>query len=423
VYLVYSLLLFFAILFYFPVYFFRIKIIKKEKLYLHERLGHGLPQSTPGEESIWIHAVSVGEVLSLQNLVKELKKRHPSWRIYFSSLTNAGLKIAKEKLKDADHVFFIPLDFARVVRRVLKILEPKMLVLAEAEFWPNLLRESHRQASGILLINGRMSQHAFKKYSHLKPLARGILKYIDLFLMQTDKDKEKLEKLGVEPDRVEIAGNLKSEVNLPCFADVEILAVKKNLGILQQKKAIVAGSTRKGEEKMLVEAYAEAKQKREDLLLILAPRHPERVHEVEKICQSYAFKIAKRTQTTPEMVWDILILDTIGDLARFYALSDVAFVGGSLVKWGGHNLLEPAFYGKPIFFGPHMENFRALAEEFVECRASKIVSKKEDLVDMFLLSDEKELEEMGKRAKELLHSLQGATEKTISAIEAIMARG
>jgi 3-deoxy-D-manno-octulosonic-acid transferase len=267
-----------------------------------------------------------------------------------------------------------------------------------------------------------MSQHAFRKYSRLKPLAREVLKYIDLFLMQSDKDKEKIESLGIEPDRVEVSGNLKSEVDLPQFTDAEILAVKKNLGIPQQKKVIVAGSTRKGEEEMLVEAYAEVRQKREDLLLILAPRHTERVHEVEKICQNYAFKIAKRTQVSLEAVWDVLILDTIGELALFYALSDAAFLGGSLVKWGGHNLLEPAFYGKPIFYGPHMENFAALAEEFVKCRAAKILSKKEDLVGMFLFMDEKELGEMGKRAKELLHSLQGATEKTVKAIEAIMAR-
>lgn len=421
-YLVYSLLLFFAILFYFPIYFFRIKIIKREKLCLRERLGHGLPQMMPGEESIWIHAVSVGEVLSLQNLVMELKKKHPSWKIYFSSLTNAGLKVAKKELKDADHVFFIPLDFARVVKRFFKTLEPKMLVLAEAEFWPNLLREARRQTNGILLVNGRMSQHAFRKYTRLKPLARGILKHIDLFLMQTDRDKEKIESLGIEPDRVEVAGNLKSELSLPQFTAVEILAVKKNLGISRGKRVIVAGSTRKGEEEMLVEAYAEARQNREDLLLILAPRHPERVHEVEKICHNYEFKIAKKTQVTPEAVWDVLILDTIGELVRFYALSDAAFVGGSLVEWGGHNLLEPAFYRKPVFFGPHMENFRALAEEFVEGRAAKIVSNKEELVDMFLLIDEKELEEMGKRAEELLHSLQGATAKTIKAIETIMAR-
>ncbi|MQY60420.1 hypothetical protein GH153_01070 [bacterium] len=171
----------------------------------------------------------------------------------------------------------------------------------------------------------------------------------------------------------------------------------------------------------MIEAYSRAKSVKENLLLILAPRHPERFDEVERICQDFPFKVMRRTQVSPNKQWDILILDTIGELAHFYALSDVSFVGGSLVPWGGQNLLEPAFYKKPIFFGPHMENFAFLAEKFVQAGAARIINKNKDLDEMFLIRDEKSLEKMGRSAKETLNSLQGATEKTIKAIEAMMA--
>lgn len=420
VYIFYSFCLFLALVFYLPVYFFKVKFLKGDRLYLRERLGFGLPKKTDGKPSLWIHAVSVGEVLSLQNLIKEIKKRHPLWEINFSSLTNTGLRVAREKLKDADRVFFVPLDFPWVVRKFFASFKPCLLVLAESEFWPNLLREARRKTNGVVLINGRISWRAFERYRRVKFLAKRILKNVNLFLVQTEEDKEKLERIGVSPSQVEVAGNLKSEVTLPLIPEKKILELKESLGIPLERKVIVAGSTRKGEEELLLEAFQEAKNRRGDLLLILAPRHPERASEVENICQNFHFTSQRRTLARPEQRWDVLILDTMGELACFYALCDLAFVGGSLVPWGGQNLLEPAFYKKPIFFGPHMDNFRSLAQEFIRSQAARITYKKEDLVQMFILKEEKLLQEMGNRAKELLNSLQGATEKTLKAIEALM---
>jgi len=422
VYTLYSFLLLLALLFYLPLYFFRIKILRGERLYLRERLGLELPKRKPQEKSLWIHAVSVGEVLSLQNLVRQLRKKHPFWEINFSSLTNTGLRIAKEKLNGVDNIFFIPLDFSYVVRKFFASFKPRVLILAESEFWPNLLREAKKQAKGILLINGRISSRSFQRYRRFKFYAKSVLKNMDLFLVQTEQDKEKLEKIGMNSDQVEVAGNLKTEIDLPLLSEKEISALKRSLCIAEIKKIIVAGSTRRGEEELLIEAFRAAKNMREDLLLILAPRHPERFHEVEKICQNFDFKAKRRTLTEPDDAWDVLILDTMGELAQFYELGDIAFVGGSLVPWGGHNLLEPAFFGKPIFFGPHMGNFSFLAEKFVRSQAARITYNKEDLVHMFLFKDEKSLEEMGNKAKEILSSLQGATEKTIKAIEALMAK-
>jgi 3-deoxy-D-manno-octulosonic-acid transferase len=420
VYAIYSLLLFLALLFYLPIYAFRMKVLRKDRIYLRERLARGLVPRPPGRKAVWIHAVSVGEVLSLQNLIHELKVRHPEWDVCFSTLTNTGIGVAREKLKDADAVFFVPLDFRSAVRRVLKAFRPDILVLAESEFWPNLLREVKRQGKRILLINGRISEGSFKKYGDLGPLSRKIFRNVDLFLVQTGQDKEKLEQLGIEPGRLQVAGNLKSEVHLPDFTADELETFRRGLGMDGREKVVVAGSTRKGEEERLLKAFASAREKRDDLRFILAPRRVERAGEIEKAALALGFRTTRRTQVGPGGDWDVLILDTIGELARFYALSDASFVGGSLVNWGGHNILEPAYYGKPVFFGPHMRNFAFLAESFIRAGGARIVRTDEELEGMFLLGDETGLREMGGRAKTHLASLGGATDRTILAIERFM---
>jgi 3-deoxy-D-manno-octulosonic-acid transferase len=383
-----------SLLIYIPVYFVKIKLLRGESLFLRERLGLRLREARTQRQSLWIHAVSVGEVLSLQNLIKRIKEKHPAWTIHFSTLTNTGMRVAKEKLVDADHIFFVPLDFKHVVRKFFKTLRPSVFILAESELWPNLLREAKRKTKGVLLINGRISSRSFKRYSRFKFIAKKILKNIDLFLVQTEKDKESLERIGVNSGVVEVAKNLKSEINLPPLTEGDLLRLKTDLSIPRTKRVIVAGSTRKGEERELIEAYSQAKSMEENLLLILAPRHPKRFDEVERICHDFPFKVMRRTQVSPN---------------------------GSLVPWGGQNLLEPAFYKKPIFFGPHMENFAFLAEKFVQSGAARIINENKDLVEMFLTRDEESLEKMGSSAKETLNSLQGATEITIKAIEAMMA--
>jgi 3-deoxy-D-manno-octulosonic-acid transferase len=419
-YIFYSILLFISLLIFIPVYFVRIRLGRRESLFLKERLGLKLPKRSLLKESLWVHAVSVGEVLSLQNLVKTIKEKHPDWAVYFSTLTNTGMRVAKEKLKGVDDIFFVPLDFASVVRKFFEALKPSLFVLAESEFWPNLVKEAKRETGKVLLINGRISRRSFKRYFRFKFFTKKILSHVDTFLVQSEEDKERLNKIGIDSGRVTVAKNLKSEVDLPPLGADEIMKLKKSLGIAAAKKVVVAGSTRKGEERMLLDAYAKARNRREDLLLILAPRHPQRCDEVERLCDNFPFRFVRRTRILPEKQWDILILDTLGELAQFYALSDVAFVGGSLVPWGGQNLLEPAFYQRPVFFGPHMENFGFLAEKFMQSAAAKVVHKEEDLVEMFLIQDERLLQKMGKRAKETLNSLQGATEETLKVIESLM---
>jgi 3-deoxy-D-manno-octulosonic-acid transferase len=423
VYAIYSLFLSFALLVAIPLYFVKLRIMRKESLHLHYRLGFKVPKRKTQGPFLWIHAVSVGEVLSLQNLIRKIKAAHPDWEVGFSALTNTGYRVAAAKLLEADHLFFIPFDFAGIVRRFLKRLNPNLLVLTESEFWPRLLREARRRACPVLLANGRISNRSFRKFSRFRKLAGILLGNITRFLVQTAGDKERLEKIGVNPELVMVSGNLKCETRLPVFENKDIQKLKKDLSISEGKKVVVAGSIHKGEDDRLFRAFREARRTEKDILLVLAPRHPEKFDKENKAFWNDSFVVRRKTQLRGGQSWDILILDTIGELARFYARSDVAFIGGSLVSHGGQNLLEPAFYGKPIFFGPHMENFAALAEKFVLSGAAKFIETQDDLTSMFLLKDPEALKRMGERAKEALASLQGATEKTLSAIESLMAHG
>jgi 3-deoxy-D-manno-octulosonic-acid transferase len=417
---IYAILLFFSLAAYFPVYFVKSCILRRESLWFRQRCGFTLKKKMSSNKSIWIHAVSVGEVLSLQNLISEIKKNHPDWMVYFSCLTETGFRMAREKLKGVDDVFFVPLDFRRIVSKFFRYLEPDLFVLAESEFWPNLLREASRKTKGVLLVNGRISVRSFRRYRKMRFWVNRILSHISLFLVQTKRDKNMLERIGINPDIVRVAGNLKAEIELPVLEKEDIKKLRQSVSIPEGTKIIVAGSVRKGEEEPLISAFSRARQKNREILLILAPRHPDRSNEVEKICQKYAVEVERRTNIPTQKKWDVMILDTLGELAKFYTLSDAAFVGGSLVSWGGHNLLEPAYYAKPIFFGPHMDNFAHLAEIFVEAGAARIVRNQEDLEQMFSLSNEADYVQMGKAAKSTLRSLQGATEKTMRAIEELM---
>lgn len=421
VYVLYSILLGLALFAYLPFYAVRMKISRKGRVFLKERLGFRPPGPGAGKDSLWIHAVSVGEVLSLQNLVKDLKAAHPEWDIYFSSLTDAGIRQAENKLGSSARVFVVPLDFAGCVRRILRAVRPGVLVLAESEFWPNLLREASRATRGIILVNGRISERSFCRFRRFRSLAKKLLGRVEVFLVQTAEDKERLEKLGIDPGRIRVSGNLKCETRLPSFRAEDLGRMKDALGIGARSMVVVAGSTHKGEEEQLLEALYKARSRNADLRLILAPRHIERTADLEKMARGMGFRVERRTQAGRGAPWDVLLLDTIGELACIYAISDLAFIGGSLVDWGGQNLLEPAYYGRPICFGPHMNNFSHLAEIFVRNGAAKIVRNVEELETIMRLDGARELEEMGNRAKAMLGALSGATDMTVKAIEALMA--
>jgi 3-deoxy-D-manno-octulosonic-acid transferase len=423
VYRLYSLLLFIVFALYAPWYYVRTRFFRRDRVYFRERLALGFRPEEGDAPGIWIHAVSVGEVLSLQNFIRELKRRHPEWRLFLSTLTSAGFHVAREKVRDVDRIFFVPLDFRKPVRRVLEALRPRVLVLAESEFWPNLLREAARFGSRVLVVNGRISQTSFKRYAELKPMARRILAPVSRFLVQTDLDRERLVDLGIPPAAVEVAGNLKAEVRLPDLGAQELRLLRRGLGLADDRPVLVAGSTRKGEEERLLRAFAASRRARPDLVLVLAPRQVGRAEDIARLARDLGLRTVRRTEVAAGGAadeWEVLVLDTLGELAHCYALAAVAFIGGSLVPWGGHNILEPAFYRKPIFFGPHMKNFAALAGAFLKAEAARVVRTDEDLAAMFLEAGENKLAAMGERARSVLDSLAGATDRAIESLERMM---
>jgi len=420
VYILYNLLLLLGFLVYAPFYAIRARRAGKGGLNLRARLGLGLPARTSERPCLWVHAVSVGEVLSLRNLLREIRKKHPAWEIHCSTLTSTGRAVAAEKLAGAASIFYAPLDFGLAVNRFFRALRPDLFVLVESEFWPNLIQTAKRRAGAVLLINGRISDRSFRRYLWAKPFARRVLNCIDRFLVQTDLDRTRLLELGVEGQQVEVAGNLKSDVRLPVFTPDEQAELRRKIGLQADTRVIVAGSTHRGEEEVLLEAFCESRKRRKNIGLVIAPRHTHRTEEVQRLARDFGLEVMRKTEAAPEKTWDVLVLDTMGELSSFYARGDLAFMGGSLVPRGGQNLLEPAFYGKPIAFGPGMHNFAFLAEEFLRHGAATLVFSRKELAEFFLREDEQALEEMGKRARALLLSLQGATEKTLRVIESLM---
>ncbi len=329
--------------------------------------------------------------------------------------------VAEEKLVGAMSIFYAPLDFRAAVDRFFRALRPDLFILVESEFWPNLIRVARKRARTVLLVNGRVSGRSFQKYRLAKPLVRRILGQLDRFLVQTEVDRWRLVKLGVPGERIDVVGNLKCDVQLPALSDAEKAELKRRIGLPEGKRVIVAGSTHPGEEEVLLESFEKARQKEENLRLILVPRHIGRAPEVERLARDRGFEVERRSRAGSGKSWDVLILDTMGELYQFYNLSDLSFVGGSLVPRGGQNLLEPAFYGKPIIFGPHMDNFAFLAEEFLRQRAARLVLRPEELTALFLGEEGPALLEMGERGRAVLRSLQGATERTLRVIESFMA--
>ncbi len=415
-YPLYSLLLLLALALIFPVYAFRLRLKRGEPLRFAERMGRRLPDRPPGRPLLWIHAVSVGEVLSLQGLTAAIKAGHPEWVLGVSVLTESGYRMALEKL-GADLVFFVPLDFRFSVRRVLRRIDPSCLVLAESEFWPRLLRETRRRDVPILLINGRVSTRTAVRMRKLRPLVRRVIGNVSRFLVQTEQDRSRLIEAGLPAGRIEVAGNLKCEVGLSAVTAEQAAAARAELGIPAGDPVVVAGSIHPGEEQFLLEAFLAARRNGSSVRLILAPRHPVKFAALEKDWPQAEIVFQRKSSLRASEPWNVLILDTIGELARSYALADAAFIGGSLIPRGGQNLLEPAFYGKPVFFGPHMDNFAALAEAFLLEEGARTVRSAQDLEEMLAAAGSESGRQAGRKARATLDSLSGATERTLSAIE------
>jgi 3-deoxy-D-manno-octulosonic-acid transferase len=394
---------------------------KKYVASLGQRMGY-LPVSfnMDADESIWIHAVSVGEVLTARPIISDLKRRYPNLRMFLSTTTLAGQQLARRSVQDVDAVFYFPFDLGIFVRRTLDLVRPKLFIMMETEIWPNLLYECRQRGVKTAVVNGRLSARSFSRYRMIRGFMRRVLDHVDRFLVQSEESARRFIDIGADPARVVVTGSLKFDsldLSPNALQARSRDRVLRYFRVPASRLVIVAGSTMKGEESAVLRAFRRVRTTAPNTLLVIAPRHPERFDEVEQLVRSEGWKTARRSDLAidSEPRVDVVVLDTIGELATVYQIATVVFVGGSLVATGGHNVLEPAVFGKPIVFGPHMENFAEIAEAFVSNGAGVQVAGDEQLDDtlMSLMSDPVRRARLGAAARALVEANRGAKEKSV----------
>jgi 3-deoxy-D-manno-octulosonic-acid transferase len=392
-----------------PYWLFRMATSGKYREGLGERLGF-IPARLRRTESapvIWLHAVSVGEVLAASSLIAQLSARADGYRVVVSTTTRTGQKIARDRF-GAENVFYFPLDFAFAVRSWLRALRPSLVVLLETEFWPRMLSECHRAKIPVAVVNARISDRSWPRYSKLRGMWAKLLSPTALVLAQSELDAERLIAIGA--GNVEVSGNLKFDIRVIRPAPVT-QALRQFLK--SDQKVIVCGSTLEGEEEMLLDAMPASS------ILILAPRHPERFAVVAQLLKRRQASWLRRSEwlRAPEALrpGTVLLLDSIGELASVYSVASLAFIGGSLVPSGGHNPLEPAQFAVPILMGPHYENFRSMVEVLRSVQAIEIVTPetlRASIVNLLAQSDVAAA--MGERARAIFDSEAGGTDRTLT---------
>lgn len=424
-YFLYSALLAIVLLFGLPYWAYQMLRHGKYRAGFFERFGGvpghlALPSTQP---TIWVHAVSVGEVLAVSRLVEEMHARWPGHRIVISTTTDTGQKLARTHF-GPENVFYFPIDLGFAIRPYLKALRPQLIVIAETEFWPNFLRLSKRSGALIAIVNARLSDRSIRGYARLRWWLRKVIGNVDLFLAQTWQDRTRLVDLDAPDSRVEVTGNLKFELE-PGSPPTLVAHLRESFQATGATPILVCGSTVDDEEeRMLLQAFQSILASHPRAVMILAPRHPERFTEVAALLEGFGIKFSRRSLWSGEPLnGGVLLLDTIGELSAIYGLADVAFVGGSLVPKGGHNIIEPARHGVAIVVGNHTENFRDIIWLFQQQDAVRIVGPAElPLVLMELISNDVERRALGQRAAEVLRSQAGATEKTMLALEKLLAQ-
>jgi 3-deoxy-D-manno-octulosonic-acid transferase len=395
---------------------------------LRQRLGYlPIAMNVDGEESIWIHAVSVGEALTVRALVAELRARHPRLRLFVSTTTITGHQVARRSLHQVDAIFYFPFDWAFIVRRTLKIVNPRLFVMMETEIWPNLLRLCRAQGVRTILINGRISSRSYPRYRLVRPFFRRVLADVDRFCMQSEGSARRLIDLGADPARVTVTGSLKFDslqVPAPSAHGKLRDRVLRFFRLSPNRVVIVAGSTQRGEEDTVLRAFARLKSTSPGAIVIVAPRQPERFGEVERLARDAGFVTVRRSDLPidAEPRADVVVLDTLGELAQIYQLATAVFVGGSLVDNGGHNILEPAIFGKPILFGPYMQNFKEIADAFVANGAAVQVHSDRELEEalLALVTDPVRRARLGAAARALVEANRGARERTLAVVDELL---
>lgn len=392
------------------------------------KLPASLHQDSRG--AIWVHAVSVGETLAVAGLIAELERRYPHRKVFLSHVTSAGREAGEKRLPGLAGRFYLPFDWMWTVRRAIGSIRPSILFIVETELWPNLLRAAHGYGCQTILVNARLSDKSFPGYRLIRPFMQRVFENVTRICAQTPADAERFRRLGAPPERVVVTGNLKFDGRAPELGEFW-MRTKEVLHTQDRSPVFIAASTMPGEEVLVLQAWDKIRKGCPRALMVLAPRHPARFEQIAQLLQSGGRNFLRRTSLPANGEGmqpglnsaEILLLDTIGELAGVFALADAVFVGGSLVPTGGHNLLEPAFWGKPIFFGPYMNNFRDVAKLFLEAGAAVKVRDAGELATrvLSLLQDPAQARDMGEKAKRIIEEQSGATLRILHQVEGWLA--
>lgn len=392
-----------------------------------ERMG-GLADRVQGLEGddpiVWVHAVSAGEVAAVVPVIRQIRVVEPIARIALSTVTATGRKMSQSRNIDPDALFYFPFDLPGIVERVLGTVRPDVLVLVETEIWPNMLHAAAARDVSVIIVNGRVSDRSFRRARLLKPLFAWMLANVEMICAQSQEDADRFIELGAPADRVVVTGNSKFDEQFPAVRDSDVSKYRQDFGFNREDRVLLAASTHEGEEEIALAAFTHLRVTNPDIQLIIAPRHPERGGRVEELVKSHGYAAYRRSRALEAGGADplapeagpqvrVAILDTIGELARVYAVSTVSFVGNSLVQGGGHNILQPVALGKPALFGPHMENFRDIA---AICKREEVgieVANPDELIAETdrLLNSEGDLTLIAARGPAVINKYSGASRR------------
>jgi len=416
---IYNLCQFFILVIAWPILALLVLLRSKYRTTLLSRLGFGLQRQLPSTpatgKTVWLHALSVGEVSSARPLVLGIRKEFPDARIVCSTTTATGLLLAKTLLKDqVDAIIPSPLDLGPVIAVFLRLIRPDLYILVETDFWPNLLTTLNKNTIPAILVNGRISERSFHRYRRAGFFFRPLFRSFDHLCLQTETDRINMERLGVDPLKLHRLGNLKFDTLSTSPAGRQACL---SIHLPDNCLIFVAGSTHEGEENIIFSVYAELKKHHPDLRLILAPRNPDRCPAIAQSAGRHHLAVTLRSQE-PEETTEVLLVDSIGELPWLYALADIAFVGGSMVAEGGHNPIEPAALGVPVLFGRHMEDFAEISHDLVAAGGALTVTDGKSLADTLnaLLSAEDRRKTIGRLARECIERQQGVVARHLTII-------
>jgi 3-deoxy-D-manno-octulosonic-acid transferase len=433
VYLLYSLLLTVGFILMTPRFLLDALRSGKYVTGLRQRLGSLPALRTSNHPLIWLHCVSVGETEAARPLVRALRERFPEYRLAVSTTTVTGQQVARRAFSDDATIFYFPIDWAWVIRRGLTRLQPAAVLIMETEVWPNLLRESRRRSIPVAIVNGRISQRSFSRYRMVRPFMRRVLGNVSMAIMQSQEDGNRIRELGMPPERTIVAGNLKFDNAETALTDTHAAAqLRDRFQLDSGELLLVAASTHSPEERIAIEAFRKIRQSNDTrkLRLLIAPRHPERFSEVAELIRGSGLKWARRSAAAVESdsSCDVILLDSVGELRAVFQFAGIAFIGGSIARHGGHNVLEPAAQGVCVITGPHTNNFNAVMRllldedaivQLPEVPESQSSGQLASALTELLTADERR-RAIGNRAKAVTERHRGATEFTIKTISSLI---